>query len=40
MVLYVDAVAAVTVRCVLLIVLDVCMLRVCKGEGYAGVGDG
>ena len=31
MVPYVDAVVAVTVMCVLLYVLHVCMLRVCDG---------
>ena len=32
---YVDA---VTVMCVLLIVLHVCMFRECEGDGNAGVG--
>ena len=31
---------AVTVMCVLLFVLDASMLRVCEGDGNAGVGDG
>ena len=31
---------AVTVMCVLLFVLHVCILRGCKGNGNAGVGDG
>ena len=31
MVLYVNAVVAVTVMCVLLLVLHVCMLRDCEG---------
>ena len=34
-VLYVDEVVAVTVMCVLLFV---CMLRECEGDGNAGVG--
>ena len=38
-VLYVDAVVAVTVMRVLLFVLHVCMLRECEGDGNAGVGD-
>ena len=40
MVPYVDAVIAVTVTCVLLFVLHVCMLRECEGDNNAGVGDG
>ena len=39
MVPYVDAVVAVTVICVLLFVLHVCMLRECEVDGNAGVGD-
>ena len=34
---YVDAVVIVTVVCVLLIVLHVCMLRECEGDGNDGV---
>ena len=37
-VLYVDAVVAVTVMRVLLFVLHVCMLRECEGDGNSGVG--
>ena len=37
---YVDAVVTVTVMCVLLFVLHLCMLRECEGDGNAGVGDG
>ena len=40
MVPYVDAVVAVTVMCVLLFVLHVCLLRRCEVDGNAGVGDG
>ena len=40
MVPYVDEVVTVTVLRVLLLVLHVCMLRECKGNGIAGVGDG
>ena len=42
MVPYVDEVIAVTVICVLLFVLHVCLLRVlwCEVDGNAGVGDG
>ena len=39
MVPYVDAVVAVTVMRILWFVLHVCMLRVCEGDGNAGVGD-
>ena len=37
MVPYVDAVEAVTVMCVLLFVLHVCMLRRCEGERVTAV---
>ena len=37
---YVDAVVAVTVICVLLSVLHVCMLSECEGDGNADVRDG
>ena len=40
LVLYVDAVVAVTVMRVLLFGLHVCMLRDCEGDGNAGVGNG
>ena len=37
---YVDVVVVVTVMCVLLFVLQVCMLRECDGDGNADVGSG
>ena len=40
MVCFVDAVAAVTVMSVLLVVLHVCTLRKCEGDGYTDVCDG
>ena len=40
MVPYVDVVVAVTVMCVMLFELRVCMLSECEGDGNAGVGDG
>ena len=36
----VDVVVAVTVMCILLFMLHVCMLRECEGDGNADVGDG
>ena len=39
MVPYADAVVAVAVMRILLIVLNVCMLRECERDGNAGVGD-
>ena len=40
MIRYVDAVVVSTVLRILLIVLYVCMLRECEGDGNVGVGDG
>ena len=40
MVPYVDAVVAVTVMCVVLFVLHLCMLRKCDGDDNADVGGG
>ena len=40
MVPYVDVVVAVTVMCVLLFGLHMCILRECEGDGNAVVGDG
>ena len=39
MIPYVDAVVDVTVMRVLLLVLYVCILRECEGDGNAGMGD-